>query len=110
MYILLLLCLFVFYMVGILLYKNNKIHLHKPSWSVAAAIALQVFLFVLYWVGVFEKSSKTIMDIVWWAVVLIGFIAGVRDFKNNFISSIPSILLSVFLAGFMLLLILITSM
>jgi hypothetical protein len=106
----LLLCLIVFYMVGILLYKNNKIYLHKPSWTVFAAIAIQVLLFALFWAGVFEKASKSVIVIVWWAVALIGFIVGVKDFKNNFISSIPSILLSMFLAGFMLLMIFITSM
>ncbi|MED1201848.1 hypothetical protein [Heyndrickxia acidicola] len=103
-------CLVAFYILGFLLYRKNKIHLNKPNWTVFAVLFLQVSLFVLFWEGAFEKAPGPLIDIVWWSVVGIGFIARIRDFKNNFISAIPCILLSLFLAGFMLLLLYITSM
>ncbi|QPA31470.1 hypothetical protein [Thermaerobacillus caldiproteolyticus] len=96
--------------VGITLHIKNKNILNKPSWGVRISLVFQLLLFTLFFTEVLASFPQVIADVLWWGAVLGGLIFGIRDFKNNSITSVLSILLSVSLAGLMFLMLLITSM
>ncbi|ANB56490.1 putative membrane protein [Anoxybacillus sp. B7M1] len=96
--------------VGITLSIKNKNILNKPSWGILISLVFQLLLFTLFFTEVLASFPKVIAHLLWWGAVLSGLIFGIRDFKNNLITSVLSILLSVSLAGLMFLMLAITSM
>ena len=92
--------------------KNDTMR-NKPSLGVRISLALQlsiVLVFVLFMVNIITTIPDILFNFVWWGAALSGFVFGVKDFKNNALASIVSILISVFLVVVMVLGLLISAM
>ena len=92
--------------------KNNTIR-NKPSLGVRISLALQLFIvliFALFMVNIITTIPAILFNIVWWGTALSGFIFGVKDFKNNALASVVSILISGCLVVVMVLGLLISAM
>ncbi|XKI12767.1 Invasion gene expression up-regulator SirB [Sporosarcina sp. ANT_H38] len=89
--------------------KKNNIR-NKPSSAVVIVIALQVLVFILFFANILANLQEEVVSIIWWGIVLAGFIVSIKDFKNNSMASTLCILLSICLAALKLLLFAITSM
>lgn len=101
---------FIASIIAIISSIKNKNFRNKPNRTVGIVIALQVFVFILFFANIFANLKDEVVSLVWWGIVLAGFIVGIKDFKNNSIAATLCILLSVCLAALKLLLFLITSM
>jgi hypothetical protein len=96
--------------VGIVMHIKSRKKLNKPSLGLIISIIFQLLLFLSFFGDVLVKFPKIIADLLWGGAIFSGLIFGVKEFKNNIILSVFSILLSISLAGLMLLMLAITSM
>lgn len=108
-----LILIFIFFIASIVAIissiKNKNIR-NKPSRAVLIVIVLQLLVFTLFFASILVTLHEVMITILWWGVVLAGFIFGIKDYKNNSMVSTVCILLSVCLAAVMLLMLIITSM
>ncbi|QTD40393.1 hypothetical protein [Sporosarcina sp. Te-1] len=96
--------------VGTTIFYRNRDAQRKPTITAWLALVLQIGMFIAFVMGSFANSSDLILDILWWGIVIFGFLSGIREFRNNVIAAMLIILISMFMAAFMLLLVFITSM
>ncbi|GKV56243.1 hypothetical protein NCCP2222_21900 [Sporosarcina sp. NCCP-2222] len=96
--------------LGITLFFRHREAQRKPSITAWIAFLLQVGIFIAFVTGSFANSSDLLLDILWWGVVIFGFISGIKEFRNNVLAAMLLIVISMFMAAFMLLLLFITSM
>ena len=108
--LILILTFFIASIVAILSSIKNKNIRNKPSRAVIIAIVLQLLVFTLFFASILATLQEEVVTILWWGTVLVGFIFGIKDYKNNSMVSTVCILLSVCLTAVMLLMLVITSM
>lgn len=97
-----------FITIGSFLYRRNE--QRKPSLIRVLTLLFQLLLFVLFFSNATAHFNETFLEILWWVVVIAGFIVGAIKFKHNVIISSANIFLSGLLTVLMLLLMFITSM
>ncbi|WP_341285303.1 hypothetical protein [Priestia megaterium] len=97
-----------FITIGSFLYRRNE--QRKPSLIRVLTLLFQLLLFVLFFSDTTSHFNETFLDILWWVVIVGGFIVGAMKFKYNVIISLTNIFLSGLLTALMLLLMFITSM
>ena len=96
--------------LGISLFFRHREAQRKPSITAWIAFLLQAGMSIAFVMGSFANSSDLLLDILWWSIVIFGFISGIREFRKNVLAAMLLILISMFMAAFMLLLLFITSM
>ena len=96
--------------IAFILHIKKKYILRKPSRYLIVTLFFQISVLVLFYKGFFAFLNETIINTIWWGSVVAGVIFGLREFKKNIIVSGFSVLMSVFLAGLMIVISLITSM
>lgn len=100
----------IFLVVGVTLHRKQRNTQNKPSLLGISSLFLQLALFVLFFTGVLTSFNEVFVDILWWGIVICGLAIGIKEIKTNVIVSMLTIFLSILLAIFMLLMLVITSM
>ena len=104
------LLVFVFGGLGVTLHsKSGDAHKKASVWGISALL-LQVLLLVLFFTGVLGEINEMLYHVLWWGIVLCGFVFGIKEFKFNILLSFATIFLSILLTILKLLLQLIASM
>lgn len=108
--IFLLVTLMSVFVIGILFYFKSKINTARPNQGLMISLGLQIAVAMLFFTNVLSKLPLYFSDMLWWAVVLLGWVIGVKNFKKNTAFSLLVITLSICLAGLGLLMFVIGSM
>ncbi|GAB4074530.1 hypothetical protein GCM10028778_20330 [Barrientosiimonas marina] len=101
----------VFIAAGVIIYRKKPSMMRKPTLIGISALVLQILLILsLFFNKALVNVDEKIFNVVWWGIVLYGFIIGIKEVKNNILVSLLSIFLSILLTIYMALGLFIISM
>lgn len=101
------LVLYSFFTMLYFYFLRRKETTNTPSWSLIISLGLQILILVLFFSTVFVRTPIILTNILWWSVVIIGFIISFKNSKNSQFLSIIVFVMSICLGslGFITLLI-----